>query len=132
MTFTNINNFNLMSCRILEILDQSGNANSVATGLAFNQSSFSLMAYNATITMEDTFQLTVADSGNFSVNINISNSAASNNSSKYIITVFPDDRLFASSPDTLLASTVVGINNNNQLNQSTTMSFVTNQVIPIM
>ena len=81
----------------------------------------------------ETFELTIADTNsNYPITINITSSSSASNSSnsKYIITVFPDDRLFLGNPDSRLASTVVGITNNNELNlnQSTTMRFSVNQV----
>ena len=110
--------------RILTILDEVGNVIPIVSNtMVYNQSSFMLSVYNAT---DDQLQFTTKY-GVFPVNVNISVGLPSG-SAKYITTVYPDDRLFASAPIFTLGSVVIGINSNTNGNQSAILRFGVNQV----
>ena len=110
----------VQSSRILVILDRVGEMIPVSSNLIFNQSSFLFSIKDS----NNGVLQTKFTSGDLFVNLNI----FSNGTSKYILTVFPDDRLFES--DSNLASIVVGVSGNGQSdNQSARITFAVNQVI---
>lgn len=114
--------------RILDILDRAGNAIPFSDVLASNQSSFRLFVHNVT---NEQFRFSASGFGQgFSVNADIFTAFPTNHtdSSRYAITIFPDDRLFESDSDSQLASAVIGITNQlSSSNQSATIDFSVNQ-----
>ena len=107
------------------MLDEVGNAIPTVSGtMVYNQSSFVLSVYNTT---NDQIQFNTKY-GAFPVNVNTSVGLPSSGSAKYITTVYPDDRLFATAKMFTLGSVVIGIDSNTNGNRSAMMRFGVNQV----